>query len=377
MILVILLIVFFNLLYRQFSNPGNSLFNRNSQPTPNLTAVAQWTPTPNSPDQAENVIGTAWPTPVTRIMPADREAFRAAFLEKLTAESINWTLLANLNHAGVAWRCSDIKLGDISLPASTSGTMVALWASWYGGVDNTTMTIDIENGSNAPPVENTANNSLDIYQYAKVSINFPDFGLVGPEILQGNEVALTVDKPSIFYGVWLTPREWITGEDLISQKQNDNTNAALDWAKIDSIAPLQSDGTRDQTYLDLLYLMTAGSLDPNIQSLTLPNNSTVLIDHSIFDTLLTLAKEAAIEAGYADVESLSVTVKKPDSLAEYHYLANLDNPVIPSDILDQMSESTCPQVKLDPGTLTALQQVELPENALEGILKRLLEITKE
>ena len=58
-ILVILLIVFFNLLYRQFTNPGNSLFNRNSQPTLTLTAVAQWTPTPNSPDQAENVIGTA------------------------------------------------------------------------------------------------------------------------------------------------------------------------------------------------------------------------------------------------------------------------------------------------------------------------------
>lgn len=49
------------------------------QPTPNLTAVAEWTPTPDSPDQVENIVATAWPTPVTRIMPADREAFRLAF----------------------------------------------------------------------------------------------------------------------------------------------------------------------------------------------------------------------------------------------------------------------------------------------------------
>lgn len=378
-IFIVVLLAFLYLAYLRLFTPLTNTppVGNGNQPTPNLTAVAEWTPTPNSPNQAEGIVATAWPTPVTRIMPTDRDAFRRAFLEKLTAEPINWTLLANLNHAGVAWRCSDIKLGEITLPASTSGTMVALWASWYGGVDNSTMTVSIEEGSSAPPVNNTTNNSIDIYKNAKVTINFPDYGLVGPEILQGNEVALTVEKPSILYGVWLTPREWITGEDLIGQKQNDNTNAALDWAKIDSIAPLLPDGSRDTTYLELLYNMTSGSLDPEITSIDLPNGTPVYLNHDIYQTLMKHALEAAKEAGFFGVESLVITVNKPSTQNDYVYLANHGLPVIPEDLALQLTNSTCPQVKLEPDSLISLREVNLPEAVFEGIVIRLLQITQE
>ena len=380
LIIVLILIACF-FLYRLFSNNfdlglGNPE-SEGSQPTPNLTAIAEWTPTPNSPDQAAALVATAWPTPVTRIMPADREAFRAAFLTKLTAQSINWSLLSNLNHAGVAWRCSDIKLGNLSLPASTSGTMVALWASWYGGVDNSTMTVTIEDGSLTSGVLNEQENTIDIYQNAIVSISFPNFGIVGPEIQQGNEIALMVDKPSILYGVWLTPREWITGEDLIGEKQNDNTNAALNWAKVDSVAPLNHDGSRDQTYLDLLYYLAAGNLDPNAASLKLPNGNIVPLDHTLYQTLMSVAQEVAKEAGYASVESLTITIQKPSGIDDYVYLSNSNVPVVPVDIAAQMIDSTCPQVQLDEDTFVGLQAVNLPDDVTEGIFKRLLEVTKE
>lgn len=371
-LIIALIAVFFAIWQLEATNsPGLST---SRHPTPNLTAVAAWTPTPDYPNQVGNLVKTAWPTPVTRIMPADREAFRLAFLEKLSAESINWSLLSSINHAGVAWRCTDIKLGNVSLPASTSGSLVAVWSAWYGGIDNSTMEVRAEYGSDAPPSPNLANNSIDIYKNAKVTIIFPNFGIVGPEIQQGNEVALAVDKPSILYGIWTTPREWITGEDIITQKQVDNVNYALDWAKIDSIAPLNQDGSRDLTYLNLLFDMTSGSLDPKVASIKLPNGDSVVLDHSLHETLLAIAKEAAVNAGYADVESLEIIISRPQNLNDYRYLANREVPVVPQDLATQIAESTCPLTQISPETITGLAEIGLPDLALEGILKRLLEI---
>ena len=374
LIIIVLIVVAVVFLYYQFANlaPGSFQLGR-PQSTPNLTAGANWTPTPDSPNQASNLIATAWPTPVTRVIEADREAFRQAFLEKLTARSINWSLLSSLNHAGVAWRCSDLKLGVLSLPGSTSGSLVAVWSAWYGGLDNSTMQITVTNGSLAPAINNLEANTLDIYQNALVNITFPDFGIVGPEIQQGNEVALVVDEPSLLYGLWITPREWLTGEDLLTQKEVDNLNLALDWAKIDSIAPLRPDGNRDSAYLDLLYNMAAGTLDPSVNSVIMPDGSTATLDHSLYNQLLAIANEAAVKAGYAGVETLIVSVNRPQNLGEYHYLANREVPIVPPDISVEMTSSTCQQVQISPETLAGLSSANLTKPALDDIVSRLLE----
>lgn len=356
------------LLFPSFQNQNPTA----QEPGLNLTALAAWTPTPNAPDQAKSIVATAWPTPVTRIIPADREAFLASFTQKLSAKAINWDLLSSLSHAGVAWRCTDMKLLDLSLPSSTSGSLVAVWATWYGGVDHTSMTIKVTDGDSLPPVANTTDNTLDIYHQARIEINFNHFGLIGPEILTGNEIALQVDKPSILYGVWMTPREWLTGEDLIAQKQTDNINFALDWAKTDSIAPLNKDGSRDDRYLKSLFKIAQANLDPNQVSVTLPDGQIVLTDHTLYQTLLDVALIAAKEAGYAGVQNLKVTIQEPTSLWEYHYLADQSIPVVPLDLSEELLNSTCPQVQLPADTILGINQVDLETSVKDGLFKRLL-----
>ena len=274
-----------------------------------------------------------------------------------------------------------VLLGDVNqspLPVpplldSTSGSLVAVWAAWNGGLDNSTMQVVVVDGGNATPINNVPENTIDIYKKAQVTITFPDFGIDGPNILQGNEVFIPIEKPSILYGLWTTPREWILKDDLIAEKQTRNTNAALNWAKIDSIAPLQNDGTRDARYLTLLYDMTAGSLNPNIKSVTLPNGDAVELDHSYYDTLMSVAQEAALKAGYADVESLTVIVTKPQNLSDFRLLSNRSVPVIPTDIAIQMTDSSCPQLKLETDALNSLANAGLSQNSLNDILSRLLE----
>lgn len=235
------------------------------------------------------------------------------------------------------------------------------------------MQVSVVDGSNAAPINNVPENTIDIYKKAQVTIAFPDFGVVGPEIQQGNEVVIPIEKPSILYGLWTTPREWILKDDLITEKQNDNVNAALDWAKIDSIAPLQKDGTRDDRYLNLLYDMAAGSLNPNTKAVTLPNGNTIELDHGIYDTLMSVAQEAAIKAGYAEVESLTVVITKPNNLDDFRLLANRNIPVVPPDIATQMTESSCPQIQLEPDSLNSLADAGLSDKSLNDILSRLLE----
>lgn len=347
--------------------------NAPEQPTPNITALMEWTPTPDAPDQVTSLIKTVWPTPVTRVMPADREAFRTAFLEKLTARSINWGILSSINHAGVAWRCEDITAFGASLPDSTSSSLAAVWDSWLGGVDYSTMQISVEDGGNATPINNVQENTVDIYKKAVVIITFPDFGVVGPETLPGNEVIIPIDRPSVIYNLWTAPRGLILHDDLITEKQRDNVNAVTRWAHVDSIAPLQKDGTRDAKYLKLLYDMAAASLLPDTVSIAMPNGDTATIDHSLYDILQSVAKDAAVKAGYAEVESFQVHITAPQNLSDFHRLANPDEPVVPVDIATQMADSTCPQIQLESDSLNSLAYAGLSDRSLNDILSRLLE----
>lgn len=377
-VLLLLVITVFGTLFvsNKFSAPTNQA-QGGKNPTPNMTALALWTPTPNAPNQVQEVIATVWPTPITRIIPADREAFRTSFQKKLIAQSIDWSLLSSINHAGVAWRCTDIKIGDLSLPASTSGTLVAVWATWYGGVDNKDMKIEITDGQPQAPILNEKDNTYDIYKSAKVAINFPVFGIVGPEIMQGNEIALIVDKPSILYGIWTTPREWITGEDIITQKQVDNVNFALDWAKIDSIAPLMKNGERDDRYLSTLFDIAQANLNPQIVSVTLPDGNQIIANHSLYETLMNIATIAAQDAGYAKVESLTITINKPQGINDYHYLANTKSPVIPPNTTSEMTLSSCPLADLSPDTILEVTKINLPDEPSRDIITRLIEIFKQ
>ena len=352
-------------------------------PTPNVTAVAQWTPTPGGEGQMNNAIATAFPTPPTRITVVSMEALRNALMEKLYAASINWTLLSQIERAGVAWRCEDVTLGDNgpALPDGRFGSLAAIWAGWYGGFDVTQVTaqdITITPGKTTTTFHSDQNGSY--YEQAPmaiITIRIDSFGVVGPEINAGNEVFLTTNESGALTGALTTFKSWVWGVDLATEKRTRNTNMARDWAVYDSIAPLNPNGTRNEDYLWALYNIMAASFDPSISSYTLPNGEVIDIDHTVYAEMMRMAQEAATLGKYAGVEKLIIVVDKPRSIYDFIKLANNRVQVLPNNLPTLVLDTDCPQFEVSDQTLTDLStNSQIPPEALEDIIARIRDVRK-
>jgi hypothetical protein len=210
--------------------------------------------------------------------------------------------------------------------------------SLYGGVPQkdlqniTNMVIEPMDGGSVVDSEKRV---ITHNQKAKVTIT-ARMGLLTFTDQMGNLRKRTTDDPDLILRAFIsfTKKTFVGDESFFRKKMDEADNLAIDLAKWELIAPLQSDGTRSTQNLDKLH-------DEIVRQF----NTSSLNDSNPwpYDNLLTECETAAKTAGYTGCGELKVKIIMPFKDGQYYYLQDLDSgtplPVIPKDNLAQFKDN--------------------------------------
>lgn len=296
-------------------------------PTVNATALTQYTPTPGfSVPQNATAVYLAKPTPYVEWTPYDAQLFANSLRKAAIASTKNLTIASQISAPGAGWVCAQIHsqvfIWDIK--GSNYCRINLTWTDWQTVFNPEDMIIKVEEGDHVriPAKDENGNDYIKEMALAKVTIEIPEFGLNSPGVRfdQRYDFYQDVGKG---WNLVIDIKNLLTNVDL-RQQVNQLTADAPNLALADSLAPLQSDGTRSSVYTDQLY-------SAFVTSLTQPGSQ------HVYNTLLDTAKLVAgfrcpevttpspnsskcIDHNFAGLQSLTVIVpSKPNTPCDYVY----------------------------------------------------------
>ena len=321
-----------------------SLVNDNNEdtrpgpyPTLDVTRVAEFTPT-WGPGDVDNLVATVMPTPRAFITLPDVEAMNAALVGKQSLLAVDYIFASEFRRINVSWYCSDLKLGDWSLPGSNIGAAKLIEGQWRMGVSLSNINFTMEQGSPADPIygNDGAGPTIETKYNGILVVDIRSFGIDGPTYYQGNEWIFSVGEPIPGYQLWLISRTIFTGQDLIEEKRVYVTNMAERLVKLETIVPNGSDENLMAMY------------DTFVASFSEPGEG------HLYDTLLAIFEPMAREHGYAGIESIRL-IMPPAPNSIYGWMGLNGMPLIPTDYPAVFSDSTCPSPQPSPADIEALE----------------------
>ncbi len=316
-----------------FSTP--SLPSLGSQPTLDITKVYQFTPT-FGPQDVDHLVATVMPTPRAVLTEPEVAAMNEALKDKNRLLGTDYVVGSQYSAMGVSWYCTDIKLGEWSLPGSNIGVAKLIEGTWGMEASLSEVSFTMEKGSTTTPVYHKADANGNPYIETKYNgvlvVTIESFGIDGPTYLEGNEWVFSVGKPIPGYELWLIPRQIITGQSLLEEKRVEVVNMAERRVKLETIAP---NGSND---------ILLGLYDQFKSSFTKEG------DKYIYNTLVTLLEPLARENGYAGIEAVRLII--PDAPKTIYGWMDMNGmPLIPSDYPSVFADSTCPQAQPSPADI--------------------------
>jgi len=296
-------------------------------PTLDATKIAEFTPT-WGPDDVDNLVATAIPTPYAKLTVPEVEAMNKALQDKKILLATDYLYAAEYKALGVSWYCDKIALGKIDLPFSNIGGAKLVEGKWSMGVSLSDITFTMEEGSTTTPKYHDGDGAP--YNETKYNgvlvITIDKFGVDGPVYLSNNEWLFSVGDPIPGYELWLIPRQIITGVSLVEEKRLYVLNMAQKRVKMETIAP---DGSNE-----ILLAM----YDKFESSFSEPGAG------HIYDTAIAIFEPMAKENGYASIESVKVVMPEPPR-SIYGWTDMSGMQLIPFSYPSLFEDSTCPQPK--------------------------------
>lgn len=322
--------------------PEINLGSSKAEPTLNIPGVVAFTPEYQA-DDVTNLIATAMPTPRVMLTEPEIQAMNKALEDKHRFQATNLLIGATYEAINTSWYCTDIKLGEISLPGSNIGTAKMIEGKWEMGVYLDDIVFTVEKGTKSEPVyhDNNGQPVIETKYNGVLVVDIRKFGIDGPTILRGNEWFGLIGKPIPGYELWLIPRDIITGSSLLSEKRLLVTNMANELVKFETIVPNGSDET------------LRGMYDVFEESFSLPG------DGHIYNTFMTIFEPLAKENGFAGLEGIRVIMPKvPSTIYAWDDLNGL--PLIPESYPESFADSTCPKPLPSVEDIQTLEQNLIP-----------------
>jgi|GEM_PF-4638965 hypothetical protein len=315
------------LYYLEYTKSLDKSLPISSEGSLSATAIAQFTPT-WGPDDIDNLVATAIPTPYAKLTIPEVEAMNKALQDKKILLATDYLYGAEYKALGVSWYCDKISLGKIDLPFSNIGGAKLVEGKWSMGVSLSDITFTMEEGSKTTPVYYDGDGAPYTEQKYNgvLVITINKIGVDGPVYLSNNEWLFSVGDPIPGYELWLIPRQIITGVSLVEEKRLYVLNMAQKRVKLETIAP---DGSNE-----ILLAM----YDKFESSFSEPGQG------HIYDTAIAIFEPMAKEKGYASIESVKVVMPEPPR-SIYGWTDMNGMQFIPFSYPSLFEDSTCPQPK--------------------------------